>query len=335
MDPATAILVAGAAAQVGSTVLGMSQAEKQRKQQEAMYAAAMARLDAIGIPSIEAQQIFLENPNMVFQLAPKELQAEYIATSQEQQVQEDQGLVGQQRTALQKLAEVGEVGLTPEERVQLSEMQQQVAAQSQARQRAIQQDMSERGMGSSGANLVARLQSEQAATNTQAQQTNDLQAQAYRRALEATTGAGNMAGQMADQQFSRDSQRARAADAITQFNTAQRANANQYNVGQFNQAQQQMAAMRQKLEDQRVANANQQQMYNKGLIQQDFQNQIQKATGQNVQSNNMANMYGQQAANTAQNYANIGSGISGATTAYYGGEKDLEAAEIKKKNGQL
>lgn len=328
---------AGVGALVGGGIayMGASAADKQRKAQEAMYAAAMARLDALNIPSIESQQILLENPQMVFELAPKELQAEYLAASQEQQVQADQGLVSKQREALQQLAERGEAGFNPEEMNQYAELQRQLEAQSQARQRAIQQDMTERGMGGSGANLLARLQGEQAAANTQAQQVGDLQAQAYRRALEANMASGQMAGQLAEQQFSRDTQRARAADAISQFNAQQRAAANQYNVGTFNQAQQQMAAMKQNLENQRAQNANTQQMHNKGLIQQYYQNQFQKASGQAGQMSNMGQYYGQQAANTAQNYANMLGGLTNAATSYYGGQKDVEAADINKETAKL
>ena len=129
-------------------------------------------------------------------------------------------------------------GMTLSDEANLGAIQSDVAQADRGRREAIQQGMAQRGMGGSGMDLLAQLDSSQAATDRASQAGMDVAGMAQQRALDAIMNSGNMAGQMRGQDFGEQAQVAQAQDAISQFN-AQNANAmNQYNTGAQNQGAQ-------------------------------------------------------------------------------------------------
>ena len=261
-------------------------------------------LEEIGIPSVQAQEIALQAPQLIGLLDAEELEDSELG-----KIQEDPRLREAQMSALQQLQEIGEVGLTPEERAQRSEMLRQGDAQEQARQKQILQGMAQRGSLDSGASLLAQLQSSAAQGADARRQSEQMAADVANRRRQALMQAGSMAGSMSQDQFSRQAQQASAQDRIAQFNLAQRADVNRANL-----------AARQAIENERAGLANQQQMYNKKLLQQYYQNEMDKArTMAGVTSQGaaqQANTLLQQGANTANMWSNIGQGVAQAAASY-------------------
>lgn len=257
----------------------MEQANRLTKEQ-------IARLEAIGIPSIEAQRIALESPELV-----GVLEAEFLGPSAFEQVQEDPRLRMAQLQALQDMTDIAQTGLGAEDRAALNQIRRDVAAQRQAEAATALQQMEERGLGDSGAALVAQLQAGQQAGQRQAQQAEAQAAQAAAARRAAIGQQANMAAQMSQQQLALAGQKASAKDVINQFNVQ-----NKQNVAARNLAE------RQRIAEAGTATRNQQQMYNTGLLQQQFQNEMAKATGQGAATANLAGQYmGQaQAAQQAQ-----------------------------------
>jgi hypothetical protein len=261
-----------AAGAIASGVIGSRSAKKAAEaqiyamQQALAYQSmqvdkAVKELEKIGIPSVEAQQIVLQNP----QLAGLEEIIE-LPESEITQIQRDADLAMQQRQALETLSEMGEAGLTPEEKAARREMMRDVSAQVEARDKAILQSMQERGMAGSGAELAQRLAASQAGAERAGKESASLAAQANKRALEAMMSRGELAGKIRGQEFGEELQKAQAADAIAKFNVQQRADVQARNL-----------ARKQALLDERRKTAIAQETYNKQLQQQQFENQLRLA----------------------------------------------------------
>lgn len=240
-------------------------------------------------------------------------------------------------------------GMTAADQANLSKIQTQAQTADRGRRGAIQQQMASRGMGGSGMDLLAQLQSSQAATDQMGQQGLDVAGMAQDRALNAMLQSGELAGGIRGQQFGEQSQVASARDAINKFNAQNRNQMSQFNAGamndtaQFNAGNQLRTDMsnrdtrigvdttnanfrqgagqynnqgRQATANAGVDTRNQQQMTNKvQLPQQNFQNQVTVAGGKSGAAGQAMNYYGQQAAGKRDQFGNL---IAGGATAAAG-----------------
>ena len=144
------------------------------------------------------------------------------------------------------------------------------------------------------------------------------------RQLQALNDYGNFANTLSGQDLALQESKARSQDAINQFNTTLRNEANQRNVEGRNIAQAANLAERQRIADTNVGLANQQQAYNRALPQQQFNNNITRAQGQAGLAGTQAQAQiagGQQQANM---WGGIGQAVSGAGSSladYYANKK--------------
>ena len=244
----------------------------------------VAKLEAIGIPTIEAQKIALQNPELV-----EPLIAEQMGASSMEDIQMDPRLQSAQRAALDEMTGLGQTGLGAEDRAAFNQLRRQAAGAAEAQQASTLQEMASRGMLDSGANLAAQLQAGQSQADRMSQEGDRLAASASEARRAALGQQANMASQMSAQDLGLKTNKASAADTIAQFNTQQRAATGAANQGYRIDRATQLANLR-----------NQEEVANKGLIQQNFQNQIQKAGGvaqaQSAQAGNLQ----QQAAGAQQ-----------------------------------
>jgi hypothetical protein len=138
--------------------------------------------------------------------------------------------------SLQGIVDSG--GMTAQETANLARIQGDVASADKGRRDAILQGMQQRGQSGGGLELLAQLQSSQAATDQASQAGLDINAQAQQRALDAIMNQGNLSGQMRGQDFGEQSQIASAQDAINRFNTQNQNTGSQFNAGVSNSANQ-------------------------------------------------------------------------------------------------
>lgn len=309
MDPMTMMAMGGSvAAPVIGGLLGGNAADKAAnkaaKAQREMYERNIAILESVGIPTVDAQKIALENPEYVGDLV-----AETLGDSALEEISLDPQLRQKQMDMLARMEGYADEGLSTLDRINLDQIGQRTNAEEQSRQKAILNDMMQRGTLDSGDQLATQL-----ASNAQASQNAMLQGQemAKMASQNRMNAINSLAGQYANMEnldYNREAQKATAADTIQQFNASTR-----------NQAQAQNLANRQNIENQRSNAANQQEIYNKGLIQQDFQNRkgiADSKVGLNTaQGQNMANTALQQGAGQAQMWSGIGSGVGDALGAF-------------------
>ena len=328
-DPLT---LAGIGASVAAPVIGgiiggnaaQKAADKAAKEQRAMYERNIRILEDLGVPSIEAQKIALENPEYVGDLV-----AETLGQSRLEEISLDPRLRQKQMDMLAELEQLKDQGLSTTDRINLDQIGQRTAAEEQGRQKAILQSMAERGSLDSGDQLASQLFSNAQSSQNAMLQGQEVAKMASQNRLNAINQLASQYGNMENLDWNREAQKATAADAIQQFNANTRNQAQQFNLGN-----------RQNIENQKASLANQQEMYNKGLIQQDFLNRqgiANAKVGLNTQQGqNLANSALQSGAGQAQMWSGIGSGVGNAIGAFNqyneadkNRENQLEIAKIK------
>ena len=218
------------------------------------------RINAIDLPDEEKMKLILENPDLVGLL-----EAENIEDSEMGAIQLDPELRENQMKALDSLRQQSEEGLTATDKYAMEQMLGDVSAQERSQRASIESDMARKGMDSSGAALMAKLQGTQSGANSARDKAMQMAAQGQQNRMQALQALGSQSGQMSQQDFAQQAQQASAQDAIAKANAMNRQNVAGQNL-----------AARQAIENQRVATANAQQEHNKGLIQNTFDNQIKK-----------------------------------------------------------
>jgi hypothetical protein len=130
---------------------------------------------------------------------------------------------------------VAEGGLTASDRAALNQIQSEVGQADRGRREAVMQNMAQRGMSGSGMELLAMLDSGQAATDRANQSGLDIAGMAQQRALDAMLKSGSLAGDIRGQDFGEQADIAAANDAIAKFNAQNLNQGNQFNTNAQNQ----------------------------------------------------------------------------------------------------
>ena len=307
-------IVGGLMAKSASKKAAESAAQQQRAAQYNIDL-AVAELEKLGLPSIEAQKIVLEQPELVGLLT-----AETLGPSAMEGIRTDPGLESAQRAALTDLRSRSVTGLTSEDLASYDQLRSGLKSQQMSQEAGILQSLAERGASGSGQELAVRLNAGQQGNQNAFNQGNMIAAEAAKARREALSGYGNMAGQMRNQQFGEQSDVARARDLINQFNLTNRQGIAAKNL-----------AARQALNENQVGLRNQQEIANKGLFQQNFSNELAKSqaiagarAGQAQMNLQGAQQTLQAGQNKAQGIANMFGGISQGAAAYgtYSGQQD-------------
>lgn len=315
--PAAAIIPAIAA--IGSSVAGADAARKQRSAGNRAYSNAISSLSDVYVPTVEEQELLLQHPELmgeyqsILEQSPEQLSTEMGGVST------DPRLAQAQMQYLQALGEQGQTGLTATDRNAFDQLQRGVASQEQSRQNAILQNMAQRGVGGSGMELAARLQSSQSGADRAQQESMALAAQAQQRALQAQAAAGGLAGQMRTQEFGEKSDIARAKDIMGQFNLQNQLATRRGNVQEQRGAQMTNLQAKQALENQRVATANEQEAHNKALLQKQYENQLNKFKPIADIYKGQAGSYSQAAGEAGKSAGQMGSGVGGLLSGIFSG----------------
>ena len=314
-------LVGGGLSLAGG-LLGSNEASKDRKAAEEARRQALDLFRRIELPNIEDQKLNLETLDYVGDYNPLLEQAINLQDTELASMSEDPVLRQLQMESIDQTQQRALEGMTPEDEAALRQVRRNAAGEAQAMQGQILQEMAARGQGGSGAELIARLQAQQAATDRMSQE-GDREAQMRQQMrAQAANQLGNMAGQLRSQDFSQDARIAEAKDAVNRFNTQNQINRQQRNVGSQNQAQMSNLDRLQAIKNQNAAIRNQQQMNNKGLIQQQFQNEMQRAGGMTGQLGGIAQSRDAAAGRTGDMYARIGTGLGRIASDMFKTDKD-------------
>lgn len=240
------------------------------KQQEAQ----MERLNNLSLPELE--EYILQNPELVGLL-----EAEQLGGSALEEISLDPKAREAQLNALQSLQQYADEGMSDADKFGMEQMLGQVSAATKSNQANIEADMARRGMDSSGAALMGKMNAQQSGANTARQQAMQQAAQGQQNRMAALNQLANQSGQMQSQDFARQAQVGSAKDAIAQANAANRYQTNAANL-----------SARQSIENQRANTANQQAQVGNQIAQQNFNNAYSKTGAQGNVANSMSNIAG-------------------------------------------
>lgn len=276
MDPLT---IAAIAAPVVGGLLGQKQASDAQANAERLRQDALAQYAGINIPDEDKMKLALQNYQLQGTLTPEMEQALSQGPTAYENIQVDPRLKADQMQALEQMSGLASGQVKPSDVAGFEMARRGAAAEAQAKQGQILQEMQQRGQAGSGAELLSKLTAAQSAADRQ-QQAQLQQAQAMQQAREqAISNLANMAGNIRNQDYSQASDLARARDIVAQQNIANSRDVQSRNVAAKNLAAASNLANKQNLSNANVDIANKQQQYNKGLAQQTFNNQMTKASG--------------------------------------------------------
>ncbi len=288
--------------------------------QQAAINQYITQLNSVGMPPNQAAQIILDQYKSAGTLTPELEQYINAGASQMSTATGNAQAQQTQMQALQRMSQVGQAGMTPQEMAQQRQMQQQVQSNLQGNQQSIIQNMAARGQGGSGAEVAARLGAAQQAANTGSSAADQTGATAYQQQLAAQAAAGQLGGSIESQTFAEQSARAQTEDQMKRFDTANQLAVQQQNTSAQNQAQAANLANAQQISNANVAGYNQEQYNAMDRANKEWQEKL-----------NLAQSYaapftalGSAGATAAQNYGNAQSagytaatgGITSGLTAY-------------------
>lgn len=312
MDPVTI----GAAATVAGGLIGADQAKGARKDASNARNAALAQFSNLDVPDIEKMKLALEQYSSAGTLTPEMVELIQQGDTALSSVSTDPRLRQSQLDSLSGLEELATRGMSAGDLAGMELARRNAAAEAQAKQGQILQNMQQRGIGGSGAELLASLTSAQSSAD-RLQQAQLEEAKARQNARQAAlTQQANAAQSLRGQDYNEASAMAQARDQIARFNAANAQNIAQSNVGARNQAQQTNLTNAQNLRNMNTGLSNEQQQFNKQLQQTDFNNRRALAGDRSAALGGAANAADTRAAQTAGMWSQIGQGVGGAVAAY-------------------
>jgi hypothetical protein len=205
----------------------------------------------------------LEMLKSMGQLTPEMEQEIMQESSGMNHISTDPVLRQAQMSALTNMERRGREGLTLEDRAAQEDINRGIQTEQRAGQEAVLQNMQARGQLGSGGELAAQLAASQAGADQARQQGSDLARQVAASRLQAQMNAGQMGGDIRQQEFGEQSAKATAQDLINKFNTASRQNVQTANVGARNIAQEKNLLDKRALEQNRVDTTNNQKIINR------------------------------------------------------------------------
>lgn len=316
------IAAAAVAAPIIGGIIGQVASAGDKKKAEAAMKEAISIIDSVGAPPDLSREIIREKFQQAGVLTPEVEQAIDVGISKVSQIQEDAGLRQAQMGALQTLSQVGVTGLRPEDRAALNQVRAEVQRDAEAKRQQIIQNMQARGQAGGGAELAASLLSSQGATETAAEQSDRLAAQASQNALAAIQQAGNLGGSIRSQDFNVAQAKAQAADAFRQFDVQNQIAQQQRNIASKNQAQQFNLTNLQDITNKNVDQINQERLRQAQAKQDYFQDQLNLAQARSNARNAQQNFYTNRAQSTAQAFSSMGSGAGQGLGAMAGAMSD-------------
>jgi hypothetical protein len=127
-----------------------------------------------------------------------------------------------QEDVLRQYQGLSQEGLSAIDRAAIAEIQNEIATQERGQREAILQNMAQRGMSGSGAELAANLLAQQQASQTASLEGQRIGAQAQQARLQALGNVAQLGSVLGETEYERALNKARAEDVINQFNVQNR-----------------------------------------------------------------------------------------------------------------
>lgn len=316
----SALAAATIAAPIIGGMIGNNQASADRDAANNARNNALAQFANVKTPTIEEMTLALQNYQLTGEINPEMLQAIQMGPSAMEGVSTDPRLRAEQMSALEAMSGLAQGVPQSGDLAAFELVRRSAAGEINAQNNAVLQNMQQRGMAGSGAELLAKLKNNQSGAEM-LQQAQLEQAKAMQQArMQALQSQASMAGSLRGQDYDEASNLAKAKDAIAQFNAQNSQNVAKTNVDARNNAQVANLSNKQNIANANIDTANKQQVVNKNLIQQNFDNQMGLAGARAGQYGQQAGAADTRAGQTAAMWSGIGQGV-GTGLAAYGNKK--------------
>lgn len=329
-------LLVGAGMGLASSGIGAASAAGDRAQAASLIAQSIEDYEKMGVPSVEAQKIILEELKSVGQLTPELEQMVVQGPSATSEISLDPGYKAAQLKALDELTAIGEGGgMRLSDQSQLEDILSQVRQDQRGQREAILANRRDRGISGAGSELAAQLEAQQSGATNAYKSGLDVAAQAQDRALQAIMQGGNLAGDIRGQEYGEKLDAARAADEIARFNTQNQISTGTRNVDRSNDAQRYNLGENQRIADANVGTRNQQESYNKGLQQDYFNNMLGFNQAKANARNNQASNLNAGANRTQQMWTGVGQGLAQGATQYASDQRADRKLDIEEERNRI
>jgi len=321
-------IAAAAAAPIIGGIAGNLMGASDRKKAMQLIKKGVAELKAAGFPPDLSTPLLLRQFQEIGIMTPELEQDIQIAASEVAELEEDPILRNSQLEALNVFKQMGRTGFGPEERAAYNQMRQQQQQDLQSRLASQDLEAQRRGMAQAGDTRAQQLLSIQAGADRASMEGDRISAMLSERIREGATGMSNVASGIRGQDYQAELARRQAKDLREQFR-AENAMARQMrNVGALNERQQ-----REEQQAMQVASANTQLFNAEQGRQLDAQRQywkdkLDRATALANAYSGQSTALQNQAANTAQMWSGIGSGIGQGFSAYSQAQSDNRKNDI-------
>lgn len=309
-------LIAMIGANVAGGLIGNAASAGDRAAAVASNKAALQEWLDINVPDPAAQKVVLQKFVQTGEIDPQLETAIKRDPSSFENIRVDPKLKQTRLRALDSLSDIGEGGLTLQDKADLERATNEINVMDRGKRDSIVDSFARRGQSGSGLALAAQIQGAQGAVNRQSQNQLDTLASARKRALDAIVAGGNLAGDISDDDYKQQSDLASARDTIADFNTRNMQSIQQRNADRRNAANEYNLNLKQKISDANTKLSNDEQIYNKELLQKEFENKAKKAQGVAGQYGKMAEQSTADANRTAGQWAGIGSAVGKGALAY-------------------
>jgi len=300
----------GALGSVAAGGIGAAQSAAARKQSLELINESIKDLEALGIPTAEAQRIALEEYKSSGDYTPEIEQAVLQGDSAYSDIDVDPTYKSAQLAALDDLKRISdEGGLTGTDLSNMEQIQGNIDADERGAREAIASNLKSQGAYGSGLQLAQQLQNQQDAATRSHSAGLQVAGGAQDRALQALQARGSLAGDVRGQEFGEQGTVAGASDAIARFNAANRQDVQSRNVGSRNVAQERNLSNAQSIGNANVDTRNQQEIYNKELLGKEYQDKLaMEQTKANLRSG-QATQIAQGGRDNAAMWGKIGQGV--------------------------
>jgi len=324
--PAGGMMAAAVAGPLIGGILGSISSSSGRKAAAAASAQAMAQLQAIGLPPDLSREIILKQYQVQGVLTPEIQEDLNLQVSQVSQIQEDPSLRSAQMESLGMLGQSARGGFTSADRAAYNQMRQSTQRDSEAKRQQIMQQMQARGHGGSGPELMAQLQSGQAAADESSAQGDRLAGMASQNALQALRDKVGLASNVRTQDFSVNEARAAAEDQRNRFLFQNSATQQAANVAALNDAQQANLNRKDSVADRNVGLANAESERQVNAKRDYFRDNLDLASAKANALNKQASVIQDNANAKSKMFSDLGNAVGQGAAAYGANKKPAAAA---------
>ena len=308
----------GSLIQAGLSLYGSMKSKKNEGRSLDSYQDGLRLLQSIVPPSLAELSVQLQQAVQEGQITPEE----YIAFLQEETelngIKIPEEIKKMQYEALTQMSDIANNGgLDDIDKAKLNEIKGQMLSNASGLQKSTQQQFASRGMTGSGLEAARMLSNDSANIEAASRMGFDVAAEAQRRAMDAIKNKSSMASQIRGQEYGEQADKARAQDAINNYNTRIKQSVSDANIRDRNAAEADNLRERQRISDMNTGIRNQEATQNAGARQQVFNNEISRVNPQVNQGNQIGREQLGAAARDENQWGNIANAAGRVASDYF------------------